>query len=249
MRVNGWAVINASYTWDEELSDHYYDTVRDIEARIVENPSLFELVTLRCVNGLYVVQVALHTNHYRGDTDDILKLFEYVGQVASGSYGQISLYDDEGQYGDMNTTYLAVLVRGTVTRTKDPFFTPYLPNVEAPDHDLYPDAKLSDMVHKYLPLGSIVRLNGGEKRLMIFGRLQKDTANDKVFDYVGCPYPEGNIAPKATFLFQHEDIAWIHYLGLVDAEEQAWNEKLQGSDPEISSNCPLTGEFDRRLNS
>ena len=40
-----------------------------------------------------------------------------------------------------------------------------------------------------LPIGSVVLLNEAEKKLMIIGILQRN--GEEVFDYVGCPYPEG----------------------------------------------------------
>ena len=41
-----------------------------------------------------------------------------------------------------------------------------------------------------LPIGSIVRLKNGERKLMIFGILQRERENpDQVFDYVAVPYP------------------------------------------------------------
>ena len=43
---------------------------------------------------------------------------------------------------------------------------------------------------KYLPLGSIVLLKGAKKRLMIYGRKQKEADTDEIWDYIGCLYPE-----------------------------------------------------------
>ena len=44
-----------------------------------------------------------------------------------------------------------------------------------------------------LPIGSVVLLNGGEKRLMICGRVQTDVATGKTYDYSACFYPDGII--------------------------------------------------------
>ena len=45
-----------------------------------------------------------------------------------------------------------------------------------------------------LPVGSIVLLKGGEKRLMICGILQSEASEDaKNYDYLGTLYPEGHI--------------------------------------------------------
>ena len=45
----------------------------------------------------------------------------------------------------------------------------------------------------YLPIGSVVLLNEGNKKLMIYGRRQLDSSR-KLFDYIACLYPEGNIS-------------------------------------------------------
>ena len=42
---------------------------------------------------------------------------------------------------------------------------------------------------KYLPIGSVVLLKNANKRLMIYGRLQKAEDSDSVRDYIGCLYP------------------------------------------------------------
>jgi len=125
------------------------------------------------------------------------------------------------------TSSMVVLGRGESTFVEDPFFSPCVPSIEGFDPDEENPA-LQDYVDKYLPLGTVVVLKDGDKPLMVFGRQQKDTANDQVFDYVGCPFPEGNVGPRATFLFNHDDIAWIHFLGYADDEEWAWDDRLTG---------------------
>ncbi|WP_374018205.1 DUF4176 domain-containing protein [Paenibacillus thiaminolyticus] len=51
---------------------------------------------------------------------------------------------------------------------------------------------------KLLPNGSVVLLKGGKKRVMIYGRLQKTGDTDKLWDYIACLYPEGNIDPNQS---------------------------------------------------
>ena len=59
---------------------------------------------------------------------------------------------------------------------------------------------------KYLPIGSVVLLKNANKRLMIYGRLQKAEDSDSVRDYIGCLYTEGNISKKKTYMFYHDKI-------------------------------------------
>lgn len=42
-----------------------------------------------------------------------------------------------------------------------------------------------------LPIGSVVTLKEGTKKLMIIGRLQQNVNTQKIYDYAGCLWPEG----------------------------------------------------------
>ncbi|MEG1106580.1 MAG: DUF4176 domain-containing protein [Eubacterium sp.] len=72
---------------------------------------------------------------------------------------------------------------------------------------------------KLLPLGSVVMLKGGKKRIMIVGRIQQLVNVDKIFDYSACYYPEGILDPKDLFLFNNEDIDTVYFVGFQDTEE------------------------------
>jgi len=81
---------------------------------------------------------------------------------------------------------------------------------------------------KLLPLGSVVLLEGVKKRVMIYGRLQKKIGEtEEIFDYIGCPYPEGNISPSESILFNENQIKMVFFLGFQDLEELMFKEKLQ----------------------
>jgi hypothetical protein len=72
---------------------------------------------------------------------------------------------------------------------------------------------------RYLPIGSVVLLKGGEKRVLIYGRKQRQLDTDTMWDYIACPYPEGNISQEYTYLFNHEQVERIYFLGFQDEEE------------------------------
>lgn len=71
-----------------------------------------------------------------------------------------------------------------------------------------------------LPIGSVVALKGGDKKLMIYGRIQYNTELDQTFDYLGCFYPEGNIGEEHNYLFNHEDIDELYHTGYANEEEE-----------------------------
>lgn len=77
-----------------------------------------------------------------------------------------------------------------------------------------------------LPIGSIVLLKEGSKKLMVFGVKQADADTEKEYDYAGVVYPEGNIGNDAWFLFDHENIAEIYFRGYEDEERTEFIGKL-----------------------
>ncbi len=82
---------------------------------------------------------------------------------------------------------------------------------------------------KFLPIGTVCMLTGGTKRVMITGFCaiaNDDETDNKMYDYSGCMYPEGFLSSDETALFDHEQIAQVFHLGLVDEEETAFKVKL-----------------------
>lgn len=78
----------------------------------------------------------------------------------------------------------------------------------------------------YLPIGSIVILKNGQKKVMIYGRRQRRVTDENEYDYIACLYPEGNINEDYMYLFNHEDIDTVVYRGFSDAEEEAFVAKI-----------------------
>lgn len=84
-----------------------------------------------------------------------------------------------------------------------------------------------DTLKKLLPLGSIVTLKQGKKRIMIIGRIQEHAQSKKIYDYSAVYYPEGLIDVKELFLFQQEDIEQVFYIGMQDMEEFTFRTYLE----------------------
>lgn len=78
----------------------------------------------------------------------------------------------------------------------------------------------------YLPLGSIVRLKGGSKKMMIYGRAQKAGANGKMYDYLACLYPQGFIKANMLLCFNEDQIEEVLFTGYSDEEEPQFVERL-----------------------
>ncbi len=84
-------------------------------------------------------------------------------------------------------------------------------------------AKVKDL----LPIGSVVLLEGGQKRVMIFGVKQTNRDDNQEYDYIGVMYPEGNVEEVGQFLFNHEDIVHIFFRGFEDPEREEFMEHLE----------------------
>lgn len=81
-------------------------------------------------------------------------------------------------------------------------------------------------MQELLPIGSVVVLKEGTKKLMIIGRLQANSKTKNLYDYAGCPWPEGYMDKEHCYVFNHEDIDLLYYLGMQDIEEFNFRFKL-----------------------
>lgn len=94
------------------------------------------------------------------------------------------------------------------------------------------------MEEKLLPIGSVVKLKNGQKRLMITGFLQmeQDEKGQKnIWDYSGCLYPEGMLTSETNYVFNHSQIEEVHFIGLVDEEEEEFKKKLEEAIKKLES--------------
>ena len=88
------------------------------------------------------------------------------------------------------------------------------------------------MKEKYLPIGTVVTLKKATKKIMIIGYCPVEREHNQMYDYSACLYPEGVIDSNKMLLFNHNQIATIHFEGFNDEEAKQNNEtikKLVGS--------------------
>lgn len=90
---------------------------------------------------------------------------------------------------------------------------------------------------KLLPLGSVVYLNEGNKKLLIVSRglIVKSGDGLVYFDYGGVPYPEGLVDDQMAY-FQSEGISKIVFEGYSDLDDEATVDKINAyiaNHPEI----------------
>ena len=96
------------------------------------------------------------------------------------------------------------------------------------------------MIDNLLPIGSVVKVNGSEKRLMVFGVKQKTGEDEeRVYDYVGVTYPEGNLGKEYHILFDEADIEEVVFRGFEDQERSFFlNELKKYYEPENAFDIP-----------
>lgn len=83
------------------------------------------------------------------------------------------------------------------------------------------------MIKDLLPIGSVVMLRNAKKPLMIFGIKQLATEKpDEEFDYIGVLYPEGNMGAQFQYLFNHEDIVDVLFIGYETEERKQFLNEL-----------------------
>ena len=82
-------------------------------------------------------------------------------------------------------------------------------------------------IKELLPLGSIVRLQGAKKPLMIFGQCQTDANTNQDYDYIGVLWPMGSMGNQTNVLFNHSGIEEVLFTGFDNEVRQGFLGKLQ----------------------
>lgn len=82
------------------------------------------------------------------------------------------------------------------------------------------------MYKDMLPIGTVVLLKGGDKRIMIIGRIQTRSGDDRIFDYSACYYPQGMVGSDSVFFFDRDAIDKVFFKGYEDEEELAFRTEV-----------------------
>ena len=86
----------------------------------------------------------------------------------------------------------------------------------------------ANIKEKFLPVGTVVLLKNGTKRVMINGFCTMDANHpEKVYDYSGVLFPEGSLSSDQTLLFDHNQIIQVFHMGLEDEEEKNFVDRLK----------------------
>ena len=75
------------------------------------------------------------------------------------------------------------------------------------------------MYEDLMPCGSVVKLKGDERFVMICGRIVIAEGNDHIYDYTGCHYPEGVSGKDHMLFFDRDTIERTLFIGFQDKQE------------------------------
>ncbi len=86
---------------------------------------------------------------------------------------------------------------------------------------------MNEIGEKYLPIGTIVLLKNATKNVMItgFASMSPETG-EQIFDYSGCPYPEGFLNYNEVCVFNHDQIDKVVFQGYADEQEEEFKKIL-----------------------
>lgn len=98
---------------------------------------------------------------------------------------------------------------------------------------------MKEIKEKFLPIGTLVLLKGATKKVMITSYLifsKGENDEKKMYDYGGCPYPEGIVESNFAVGFDHDKIEKVFHLGYEDDESKALNKLLKESAKQLKEN-------------
>ena len=92
------------------------------------------------------------------------------------------------------------------------------------------------MENNLLPIGSVVLLKDGKKKVMITGfYVMSEKNQDVVYDYSACLYPEGILSSEQNFMFNHDKIVEICFMGYITDEEKEFKQNLKNAISQIEN--------------
>ena len=84
----------------------------------------------------------------------------------------------------------------------------------------------------WLPMGSVIRTEEGERPLMVAGVMVTDDATGRLWDYMGYPYPEVR-TDAGDFFFDKSQIVEIFQVGYMNSMACAFQAYLEDKTPEF----------------
>jgi hypothetical protein len=94
------------------------------------------------------------------------------------------------------------------------------------DNNTEPQETAEDInTDNLIPLGSVVKLKGAAKPVVIHGYEQQKYDSKEIYDYISVPFPEGHIRPDYSIFFNREDIEEVLHVGYSTPEDKELREE------------------------
>ena len=85
----------------------------------------------------------------------------------------------------------------------------------------------------FFPVGSVVRLNGGERNVIIIGYTPIEAGKTEMWDYLGGMWPTGVITSDRNLLFNRDQIEEVIFEGFTNEVELDFRTKLEDAVSEV----------------
>ncbi len=81
--------------------------------------------------------------------------------------------------------------------------------------------------NEWLPIGSVVHLEGTDGLIMITAAMVGDTSTNQLWDYAGVSYPIGKARADDDVMFDRDAIDGIFYIGFQDEDGERYQDGLR----------------------
>jgi hypothetical protein len=136
IEIHAWITLRYS---DYDSEDHIQrEFVENFKCYLVQHYDwVLENSYGRFINQNGLECFAIDVQHNHKGSFYMLDIFSWVAKESTGSYGLLYFHDDEDPEA-FNEFQVYVLKRGKLTKSKDPFLSPYLEEVEREYNDNNP---------------------------------------------------------------------------------------------------------------
>ena len=101
--------------------------------KIIDNFANYSnIAELRTINGEHFAWFTGSSNHRSSESEELLNIFQLIGEQASGSFGILYVWDTEELGGLANEFQVWRLARGKFELLKDRYLSPCIPTIEDP---------------------------------------------------------------------------------------------------------------------
>ena len=126
LEFHACVTIRETYKAIEE--DNFGEIIKIIQKKIEELK--WNKPELKFLNGEGYIEFSVFANRKTGEIDELFDFFNFIAELATGSYGLIYMLDDGNLNGKNNEFQVFSIFRGALHIEKDNYLSPFVPVVE-----------------------------------------------------------------------------------------------------------------------